>query len=96
MTETETTIFRLRIKGAVQNVGFRDWAIDEATKRKLSGWVRNRSDGSVELLIGGDDKAVQDMLRACTAGPPLAVVSNIDIHNEKEFPPEGFLRKPTL
>ena len=93
---TETTIFRLRIKGAVQDVGFRDWARQEATRRGLSGWVRNRSDGSVELMVAGDDAKVQDMLRACTQGPPLAQVTSIDIDNEKEAPPAGFARKPTL
>jgi acylphosphatase len=93
---TETTIFRLRIKGAVQGVGFRDWAINEATARSLSGWVRNRSDGSVELMIAGDDAKVQDMLKACTQGPPLAQVHNIDILNEKDLPPPGFARKPSL
>lgn len=93
---SETTIFRLRIKGAVQGVGFRDWAIREATARSLSGWVRNRSDGSVELMIAGADDKVQDMLRACTGGPSLAQVTNIDIHNEKDLPPAGFARKPTL
>ena len=93
---TEMTHFRLRIKGAVQGVGFRDWAREEAVSRGLSGWVRNRSDGSVELMVSGPDAKVQDMLRACTAGPPLAQVTSIDIDNEKEAPPSGFARKPTL
>ena len=93
---SETTIFRLRIKGAVQGVGYRDWAIREATARGLSGWVRNRSDGSVEMLVAGPDGKVQDLLRAATAGPAAAQVTAIDIHNETEPPPPGFNRKPTL
>jgi acylphosphatase len=93
---SETTIFRLRIKGAVQGVGFRDWAISEAKARCLDGWVRNRSDGSVELLIAGPNAKVEDMLRATTQGPPAAQVTNIDIHNETELPPPGFVRKPAL
>ena len=93
---TEITHFRLRIKGAVQGVGFRDWAKGEAASRGLSGWVRNRSDGSVEVMVSGPDAKVQDMLRACTQGPPLAQVTSIDIDNEKEAPPSGFARKPTL
>lgn len=92
----ETTIFRLRIKGSVQGVGYREWAIGEATSRGLAGWVRNRSDGSVELLMAGDDAKVQDMLRAATQGPQAAQVSDIDIINETEAPPPGFTRKPTL
>jgi len=93
---TEPTIFRLRIKGRVQAVGFRDWATDEATSRKLDGWVRNRSDGSVEMLVAGTDDNIQDLLRALTQGPPLAQVHNIDIHKETDLPPAGFARKPTL
>ncbi|MBP6012186.1 MAG: acylphosphatase [Alphaproteobacteria bacterium] len=93
---SETTIFRLRIKGTVQGVGYREWAIGEATARGLAGWVRNRSDGSVEMLIAGDDAKVQDMLRAATQGPEAAQVANVDIFNESEAPPPGFARKPTL
>ena len=87
---TEPTIFRLRIKGRVQGVGFRDWASDEATALKLDGWIRNRSDGSVEMLISGPDATIKDMLGAATQGPALARVANIDIHNETEPPPTGF------
>jgi acylphosphatase len=93
---TEPTIFRLRIKGRVQGVGFRDWASDEAESRKLDGWIRNRSDGSVEMLVAGTDEGIQDMLRALTQGPALAQVHNIDIHKETDLPPAGFARKPTL
>jgi acylphosphatase len=93
---SDTTIFRLRITGRVQGVGFREWAATEAASRGLSGWVRNRRDGSVELLVAGPDAAVQSMLGACTQGPESASVGNIDIHNETDLPPAGFARKPTL
>jgi acylphosphatase len=93
---TEITTFRLRIKGDVQGVGYREWAIGEAAARGLAGWIRNRSDGSVETLISGPDQTIKDMLGACTKGPPLARVHSIDIHNETEPPPAGFVRKPTL
>jgi acylphosphatase len=93
---SDTTIFRLRIKGRVQGVGYREWAIGEATTRGLDGWIRNRSDGSVELLIAGLDATIQEMLSACTRGPDAAQVESIDIVNETEPPPSGFARKPTL
>ena len=96
MKMSEITIFRLKIKGAVQGVGFRDWAAREAVARGLDGWVRNRSDGSVEMLIAGADPKVEDMLKAATQGPAAAVVTKIDIHKETELPPAGFARKPTL
>ena len=93
---SEITIFRLRIKGAVQGVGYRDWAIAEAKRRGLDGWVRNRSDGSVEMLIAGADAKVEDMLKATTQGPPAAQVTNIDIHKETDMPEAGFVRRATM
>lgn len=93
---TDITTFRLRITGSVQGVGFREWSVQQAAERKLNGWVRNRSDGSVEMLISGPDRTIQDMLGACTQGPEGARVANIDILNEKEPPAAGFVRKPTL
>jgi len=93
---SELTTFRLRIKGNVQGVGFRDWAIHEANNRRLNGWVRNRGDGSVEMVISGSDAAVQDMLKACTQGPAAAQVHKIDIHREDELPEPGFRRQKTL
>ena len=92
----ELTTFRLRIKGDVQGVGFREWAIHEANNRKLNGWVRNRGDGSVELVISGPDAVVQDMLKACTQGPEMAQVHKIDILREDELPAAGFRRQATL
>ena len=96
MSSSEQTHFRLRISGRVQGVGFRDWLVGEAKARGLSGWVRNRSDGTVEAMVSGADAAVQDMLRACTQGPPASTVSGIDIKNEKEAPSAGFVRRQTL
>lgn len=96
MSSSEQTHFRLRIAGRVQGVGFRDWLVEESRTRGLNGWVRNRSDGTVETLVSGPDAAVQDILRACTQGPPSATVTGIDIKNEKEPAPPGFTRRPTL
>ena len=93
---SETTIFRLKIKGAVQGVGYRDWAIAEAKARGLDGWVRNRSDGSVEVLIAGPNAKVEEMLKAATQGPDAAQVTQIDIHNETEPPEPGFVRRATM
>jgi acylphosphatase len=93
---SDHTIFRLRIKGNVQGVGYRDWAVKEARSRGLDGWVRNRSDGSVEMMIAGPHKTIEEMLGAVAKGPAVAQVHNIDIHNETEAPPTGFTSKPTL
>jgi len=68
---------RVVIKGRVQGVGFRAWVIREARQRKLTGWVGNRNDGSVEALFAGDAATVDAMLEACRTGPRLAAVRDI-------------------
>jgi acylphosphatase len=68
---------RLRIEGRVQGVAFRAWTVDEARRRDLRGWVRNRRDGSVEALLIGEAGAVEDMIAACRQGPRLAAVERV-------------------
>jgi acylphosphatase len=46
--------------------------------------------------VSGADAAVQDILRACTQGPPAASVTGIDMKNEKDPAPAGFVRRPSL
>ncbi|MBN9572081.1 MAG: acylphosphatase, partial [Alphaproteobacteria bacterium] len=55
--DENVTSLRLRIEGFVQAVGYRHFAIGEATRLGLDGWVRNRSDGSVEALVSGTTEA---------------------------------------
>jgi acylphosphatase len=87
---------RLVIRGRVHGVGFRDWVIAEAERLGLSGWVRNRLDGSVEVLAHGDVDAVEELQRACRRGPRMAMVTGIE--EELADPPTGpgFRRLPTL
>ncbi len=68
------TAKRLRIAGHVQGVGYRFWMVRTAAALGVSGWVRNRGDGTVEALVYGDTPAVEELLRACRRGPPGAVV----------------------
>ena len=69
---------RFFVSGRVQGVWFRAWTVKEARARGLNGWVRNRSDGSVEVLVSGEASAVQSMIKACCCGPTLARVDRID------------------
>jgi acylphosphatase len=87
---------RLAITGRVQGVGYRDWAVATGQRLGLSGWVRNRADGSVEALIGGDDDAVGRMIEACRCGPTLARVDAVDVEPvDLDVVPSGFTRRPT-
>ncbi|HKT53882.1 MAG TPA: acylphosphatase [Caulobacteraceae bacterium] len=69
---------RLVIKGRVQGVGYRWWARSEARRLGLAGWVRNRRDGSVELLAAGFATAVAELAALCWRGPALAEVAGVD------------------
>src|SRR4051812_41820503 len=66
------------IRGRVQGVGFRYWTLRTATARGLEGWVRNRSDGSVEAVFAGPEQAVAGMVALCRRGPDAARVDTLD------------------
>lgn len=90
-----TRAVRLVIKGRVQGVGYRDWAIDAARALGLGGWVRNLRTGEVEALVSGPDAAVDRMIEACRRGPSIARVSDIEISPAAPPPERGFRRLPT-
>lgn len=83
------------IAGRVQGVGFRLWVEAEAVSRGLSGWVRNRRDGSVEAVFFGEDDAVGALLEACWEGPAGARVTNVTVSDTDETP-SGFEIRRTL
>jgi acylphosphatase len=88
---------RLAITGRVQGVGYRDWALATGRRLGVTGWVRNRGDGSVEALVVGEEAAVGAMIEACRQGPSLARVDAIDVEPvDLDVLPEGFTRLPTF
>lgn len=74
MMELHATVF-----GKVQGVFFRAWTRDLGRSLGLSGWVRNRADGSVETLAQGEEQALKRFRAALAQGPPLARVVRVDI-----------------
>ncbi len=86
---------RLIINGLVQGIGYRAWMVEKARALGVSGWVRNRLDGSVEALVAGDIAAVEELSRLCRRGPRMAEV--VSIEEELADPPEhpGFRQVPT-
>ena len=77
IAERETETVRIFVHGFVQGVGYRNWLQTEAEKREIHGWVRNLSDGTVEALLHGEARAVDDLMRACRHGPDLARVDQV-------------------
>ncbi len=84
--ESEVMALHLRIRGRVQGVFFRRWVMEEATRRGIRGWVRNRADGSVEAVLAGEMGAVRAMAEACRQGPSGAQVAGI-VQCPGEFTP---------
>ena len=95
--EARTLIYsaRIRIYGRVQGVWFRGWVVREAADCGLRGWVRNRTDGSVEALFAGAPSTVRKMIDACHGGPPDARVERIEEHPGTDQVPRGFEQLPT-
>ncbi len=65
------------VSGRVQGVAFRYSAIRQAHLLGVTGWVKNASDGRVELLIEGEDTAVGQMIDWCHQGPRMAHVTQV-------------------
>ncbi len=84
---TEETA-HVRIHGRVQGVFYRQWTMSEARARGLSGWVRNRTDGTVEAVFKGDEAVVRDMFQACRRGSPRAFVTKIEYQLAPDAPME--------
>jgi len=73
---------RIAVRGRVQGVGFRATTLKRARELGVAGWVRNRGDGSVEILAEGAADSVQALADWCHHGPRAAAVSNVDIAEE--------------
>lgn len=94
MTGRERAV-AVRIEGRVQGVWYRGWAQQEAERRGLRGWVRNRNDGSVEALFIGPEARVSEMVTACRRGPPAARVSAVIERPAEDDGSPAFYHRPT-
>lgn len=81
---------RVTVSGRVQGVFFREGCRREARARRVSGWVRNRADGTVEAVLEGEPEAVEEVLAWMRAGPPSAVVADVRAVPEEPAGEEGF------
>lgn len=96
----ETVTRQLRIHGRVQGVYYRASMVAEATRLGLHGWVRNRSDGSVEALVQGAADAVQTLIDWAHQGPEAARVERVQVSpaaaEELATLAPGFVQRETL
>ena len=86
----------LRIEGRVQGVGFRWWTVRRANALGVSGWVRNRRDGSVEVFAAGEIEPVEAFIAACGVGPRGAEVRVVRRNPAEDDGSEGFEERATL
>lgn len=93
----ETVAVQVVIRGRVQGVWFRAWTENVARDLCLDGWVRNRSDGSVEAIFAGPAPQVDRMIDNCHEGPPAAAVDGVTRTPVEAGPliGLGFKKRPT-
>lgn len=84
------TTLRLKITGHVQGVFFRAETQAIAKELGLFGWVRNCTDGSVEIHAQGDTEALKQLEEWCHHGPPSAKVDHVSCKNVNEESYETF------
>jgi acylphosphatase len=92
----ERTAIRLVIKGRVQGVGYRWWATGRARELGLYGWVRNRRDGTVEILAIGPATLLDLFAGACQDGPAGAWVRAVERMPAEDDGSREFSHLPTL
>jgi acylphosphatase len=86
----------VRVWGRVQGVYFRASTRDQARTLGLQGWVRNRGDGTVELVAEGPEPALKALVAWARRGPPMADVAELEVVWEEAVGLEGFEKRPTL
>jgi acylphosphatase len=86
-----TVSYKVVISGRVQGVSFRASMRDAALQLGVRGWVRNRNDSAVEVLVQGEEAQVEKLLAWARVGPPGAEVTSVVRHKLESCPPHrGF------
>lgn len=92
---SERPAIRILVSGRVQGVGFRYWTVEEARRLGLDGWVRNRQDGTVEILVIGAAQSLSQMTQACRQGPSAARVAAVAWGQAADEGCRDFTQRPT-
>ncbi len=80
-------LYRIRVCGRVQGVGFRWNAAREAWKREITGYVKNMPDGSVYIEAEGHPEQLDSYLEWCRKGPGAGYVTSVEVD---KLPPSGY------
>jgi len=86
----------IRIEGHVQGVFFRDWTVEQALALGISGWVRNRRNGSVEVYAAGQRDALDRFVERLREGSPPSRVEHVEVQDAAPEMRDGFVRRPTV
>ena len=83
----EKLLYKIRVTGQVQGVGFRWSAVREARNRGIKGFVENLSDGSVYIEAEGTREQLYDYVEWCKRGPGFGFVESVNVDT---FPPVNY------
>lgn len=86
----------LSITGRVQGVSYRAWMIEQAQSLGITGWVRNRADGSVEAVVAGPAEQVDALVARAHRGPPAARVAAVTVTDTPAAVHADFAKRPTV
>ncbi len=81
---------RVLVSGRVQGVWFRESCREQAQAERVEGWVRNRADGRVEVVLEGPPASVDRVVRWCRDGPRRARVDGVEVRDESPIGEQGF------
>lgn len=86
----------LRITGRVQGVFYRDWFVEQARAIGVTGWVRNRADGSVEAVVSGSPEMIEAIVAKAHQGSPPSRVEDVVVGDAAEEVFDGFGKRATV
>ena len=87
------TARQIIVHGRVQGVWYRNWTVEAARDLGLTGWVRNRGDGTVEIHAEGEPAAIERLLTLAHEGPSAADVTGIDTADAAAEQGTGFEKR---
>jgi len=77
---------RFIVSGRVQHVGYRWYVMTKAKIAGVTGYIRNRADGTVEIYLNGNRENIEAMYHLCLQGPTFARVDDIAVINDALLP----------